>query len=472
MSTARSVAKNTFSIAFSNIAAKIIAILIAVYMARYLGVEDFGKYNFIITYLLLFGFIAGFGLDSVVIRDISKNPTEARRIMSNAVVIRILTSLVAILLAIIAIRVLQYPADMIFYVQLVSAVLLVQGLSYLFESLFQANMKMEYATVSIIVPKVIFAVAIYYLITNNFGLTQILLAYLFSELTRTIISFMYSQKILKYRLQIERVTCKDLIRKSLPFVLGYGLFMLYHRFDILMLSMMKGDVAVGLYSAAYKLTESLLFIPGALAATLMPVMAKQFDRDKDKLNYTYKLGIRYILMLILPITIGGAILGDRIISTVYGEEFLNSIVVFKVLTITIIFNSLTSIQTAVLVAANKQQLNNISVSACAVLNIILNLLLIPQYSYAGAAIATLISVVVLYLFGFYFVHRIFRMQPLNLESFKYVLASIAMGIVVVRLETDLVTQIMAGAIIYVFFVLLLKGFTRSDLAAMKNLKRR
>jgi O-antigen/teichoic acid export membrane protein len=472
MSTARSVAKNTFSIAFSNIAAKIIAILIAVYLARYLGVEDFGKYNFIITYLMLFGFIAGFGLDSVVIRDISKNPTEARRIMSNAVVIRILTSLIAILLAIIAIRVLQYPADTIFYIQLVSAVLLAQGLSYLFESLFQANMKMEYATVSIIVPKIIFAIAIYYLIRNNFGLAQILLAYLFSELARTIISFTYSQKILKYRLQIERVTCKDLIRKSLPFVLGYGLFMLYHRFDILMLSMMKGDAAVGLYSAAYKLTESLLFIPGALAATLMPVMAKQFDRDKDKLNYTYKLGIRYILMMILPITIGGVILGDRIISTVYGEEFLNSIVVFKVLTFTIIFNSLTSIQTAVLVAANKQQLNNISVSACAVLNIILNLLLIPQYSYAGAAVATLISVVFLYLFGFYFVHHNFRIQPLDMESFKYVLASIAMGIVVLQLETNLVTQIIAGAIIYVFFVLLLKGFTRSDLAVIRNLKRR
>jgi O-antigen/teichoic acid export membrane protein len=331
---------------------------------------------------------------------------------------------------------------------------------------------MEYATVSIIVPKIIFAIAIYYLIRNNFGLAQILLAYLFSELARTIISFTYSQKILKYRLQIERVTCKDLIRKSLPFVLGYGLFMLYHRFDILMLSMMKGDAAVGLYSAAYKLTESLLFIPGALAATLMPVMAKQFDRDKDKLNYTYKLGIRYILMMILPITIGGVILGDRIISTVYGEEFLNSIVVFKVLTFTIIFNSLTSIQTAVLVAANKQQLNNISVSACAVLNIILNLLLIPQYSYAGAAVATLISVVFLYLFGFYFVHHNFRIQPLDMESFKYVLASIAMGIVVLQLETNLVTQIIAGAIIYVFFVLLLKGFTRSDLAVIRNLKRR
>lgn len=472
MSTVRSVFKNTFFISFSSITVKIIALFISVYLARYLGVEDFGKYNFIITYLMLFGFIATFGLDSVIIRDISKNPTEATRIMSNALTIRILTSVIAIFFAIVVIRTLKYPADTIFFIHLISSVLLFQGLGYLFESFFQAKMKMEYAALSIIASKLIFAISVYYIIINNFGLTEILMAYLLSELTRAIISFICSQKILKYRLQLEIITFKNLIQKSLPFVLGYGLFMLYHRFDILMLSMMKGDAAVGLYSAAYKLTESLLFIPGALAATLMPVMAKQFDRDKDKLNYTYKLGIRYILMMILPITIGGVILGDRIISTVYGEEFLNSIVVFKVLTFTIIFNSLTSIQTAVLVAANKQQLNNISVSACAVLNIILNLLLIPQYSYAGAAVATLISVVFLYLFGFYFVHHNFRIQPLDMESFKYVLASIAMGIVVLQLETNLVTQIIAGAIIYVFFVLLLKGFTRSDLAVIRNLKRR
>ncbi|MDY0385782.1 MAG: flippase [Methanolobus sp.] len=470
MTTARSVAKNTFFVAFSNITAKIIAFIIAIYLAKYLGVEDFGKYNFIITYLLLFGFIAGFGLDSVVIRDISKKPDEAQQIMSNATVIRILTSLMAMLLAIITIRALKYPADTIFYIQLISAILLVQGLSYLFESLFQAKMKMEYAALSIIVPKIVFIISLYWIIKNNFGLTQILLAYLFSEFTRTLISFIYSKKILKYRLQIDRVTFKDLFHKSLPFVIGYGLLILYNRFDILMLSIMQDDFAVGYYAAAYKLTESVLFIPGALAATLMPVMARHFDINKEKLNYMYLVGVKYILMLILPVSIGGVVLGNEIIYMIYKEEFANSTLVFKILTFTIIFNSLISIQTALLVATNKQRLNNISISACAIINIILNLILIPQYSYIGAGIATLISVVGLYLFGFYFINRDLMIQPLNRELFKYVVASIVMGVVVIDVNMHLIFQIITGVIAYVLTVLMLKGFDREDIKLIKNLK--
>lgn len=470
MNTARSVAKNTFFISFSSITAKIIALLIAVYLARYLGVGDYGKYNFIITYLMLFGFIANFGLDSVVIREISKNFTDARIIMSNASVIRILTSLIAILLAIIVIRVLKYPDDTIFYIQLISTVLLMQGLSYLFESFFQAKMKMEYSAVSIIVSKIIFFLAVYYMIRNNLGLTGTLLAYLFSELTRTIISFIYSKKVLKYGLQFERIICSGLIKKSLPFVFGYGLFMLYNRFDILMLSMIQGDIAVGFYSAAYKLTESLLFIPSALAATLMPVMAKQYDINNEKLSNTYNLGVKYILMLILPITIGGIILGDQIIYLVYEAEFSNSIMVFKVLIFTIIFNSLISLQTALLVAANKQQLNNISVSACAVLNIILNLILIPQYGYFGAGIATLISAVSLYLFGFYFIHHNIGIVPFNVKLVKYIIASIGMGIILIQVHANVIIQVIIGIVAYISLLLLFEVFSIGNLSLIKKLK--
>jgi O-antigen/teichoic acid export membrane protein len=182
------------------------------------------------------------------------------------------------------------------------------------------------------------------------------------------------------------------------------------------------------------------------------------------------VGVKYILMLILPVSIGGVVLGNEIIYMMYKEEFANSTLVFKILTFTIIFNSLISIQTALLVATNKQRLNNISISACAIINIILNLILIPQYSYIGAGIATLISVVGLYLFGFYFINRDLMIQPLNRELFKYVVASIVMGVVVIDVNMHLIFQIITGVIAYVLTVLMLKGFDREDIKLIKNLK--
>lgn len=470
MTTARAIVRSTFFISFSGIAAKILAFIIAIYLARYLGVEEFGKYNFIISYFLLFGFIAGFGLDSVVIRDISKNPAEAQRTMGNALVIRIITSFLAIFLANILIYALKTSNDTIFYIRVTSLILLAQGLSYLFESLFQAKIKMEYAAISIVVPKFMYLIATFYLISRDAELIQILFIYVLSEFMRTLISFFYSNKVLQYNMQFDQRTFKSLLQKSLPFVVGYGLLVLYNRFDILMLSIMQGDIAVGYYAAAYRITESVLFVPGALAATLMPIMAKHFDCNKKKIEYMYELGTKYILMLILPIITGGLLLGDEIIFYIYGSDFFNSIFVFKVLTLTILFNSLISIQSALLVAANKQQLNNISISLCAIINVLLNLIMIPKYSYVGAGVATLLSVICLYILSSYFILRHIQIHSIKLMFMKYIFASIVMGIVLTTLNIHLLIKIALGFILYIILVFFLKGFNRNDIELLKNKK--
>lgn len=471
MSITRNVLKNTFFITFSSIATKIIAFLVAICLARHLGVEYFGKYNFVITYLMMFGFVASFGLEPVVIRETSRDPSLIDKIMDNSILIRFVTSVIAILLAIIFIKIMKFPADATFYVILTSGVLLFQGLSSLVESLFQSQLKMEYTAVSWILSKIIFGLLVLLVILQEGGLIGIFLAYFASEVSRTFISFIYSKKFSNFSFNLEIKVCKNLVKESLPFVLGYGLFVLYNRFDILMLSKMQGDLAVGFYSAAYKLTEPLLFLPSALATTLMPVMANLFVRDKDKLNYTYNLGTKYIFMLMLPITIGGFLLSDEIISIIYKQAFINSSLVFKILTVTIIFNSLNSIQTALLMSTNKQQLNNLSVSICAALNIILNFILIPKYSYVGAGVATLISLVCLYLLGFYFIHKHFAIQPFNKEFVKSMAATIAMGFLIMKINLHLVHLVVFGGIVYTILIFSLNGFNKTDIEVFKKLKK-
>jgi O-antigen/teichoic acid export membrane protein len=467
MGAAIHVIKNTFSIAFSNIAAKVIAFLITIYLAKYLGVENFGKYTFIITYLMLFSFIVGFGLDPVVIRDISRKDYLANKIMGNAIIIRIITSLISVLLAIIGIHALHYPSETIYYTQIASVALIFQGISYLIESLFQAKLKMHFSAISLITSKIIYALMLYYIMKNNLNLTQIFVAYILSEMIRMLISYFYSKRLLNFELQFDFNFCKDLIRQASPFILGYGLSALYNRFDIVMLSILQGDIAVGFYSAAYKLTESVLFLPGALASTLMPILAKKYIDDKENYRNIYNLGNKYIFMLLFPISIGGVVLGNEIISTIYTDDFSNSVLVFQILTFTIIFNSLNYMQITGLVASNLQNLNNLSISICTILNIVLNILLIPSYSYIGAGIATLISVICLYMFGFYFVHKRLNLQPLNSEYIKYIAASIAMGYIIHNIQIYILYKIILGMIIYIIIILLLKGFDKHDLQLLK-----
>lgn len=469
MSSAKKVARNTSFIVAGEIVVKLVTLAITIYLAKYLGVADFGKYVFIITFLMFFGVISGFGLDQVVIRDIARNMAKTNEIINNALFIRIITSFVAITLAIITIRILNYPDDVVFFVTVTSIILLFQGISYLIESLFQSNLKMEFSAIAIIISKIVFALLVFLLIWNKGSLLHILFAFIFSESLRMIIGIGFSNRFTVINRRINSDTCKYLLKEAMPFIAAYALFIIYYRIDIVMLSYLKGDIAVGYYSAAYKLTDPLIFLPGALASTLMPVMSRQYALQKEKVKTTYLLGSKYILALMLPITIGVFLLSGRIIDLLYGQDFVKSTIALQILSLTIIFNSLNSIQSSLLMSTNRQKFNTIAIGVCCILNIALNILLIPQYSYMGAASATLICVIVLFLIEFAFVYSNMNFHLISRESAKAIVSAFAMGGMLQYFSNfDMVYIIVAGILSYMLIMFALKGFSRQDVELIKR----
>lgn len=473
MSTAHDVAKNTSFIVIGNVGVRFIAIFISIYLARYLGVTEFGKYTFVTTYFMFFTFIGGFGLDQVVIRDIARDYSTTNQIFNNAFFIRIATSIIAMLLSILGIYALNYPTDTIFYVLLTSVILLFQGLSSLIESLFQSYLKMEYSSIAVIASKSFFALLVFFILFTRGSLTHILFAFVVSEAARTLISYIYSKKFVNIKIDINLKMWNYLLKESLPFVIGYGLYIIYYRIDVLMLSMLQGDTSVGFYSAAYKLTDPLLFLPAALASTLMPVMSKQYLSEKHRLKDTYLRSVKYIVTLMLPIVIGIYLLSEDIINLLYGSSFSGSIVALQILVGTIIFNSLNSIQTSLLTSTNRQKLTTLAIGACCILNIILNLVLIPDYSYIGASFATLISVIALFLIEFFFVYETLSIHYLNKDLIKPVMASGVMGLILIKLpEINIFVLIIAGIITYTVSIFIFRVFSKSDLELFLRTARR
>jgi O-antigen/teichoic acid export membrane protein len=427
MNTARKIATNTTFILFGNIVVKALALLISINLARYLGVEYFGEYNFVIAYLSFFIFVANFGLDSILIRDLSRKKFDVDIFVSNVLMIRILTCSFSIILSITIVNFLGYPAETIMHVSLLSLILMFQGLSYLFESVFHSNLKMYYSSISMVISKLFFALAVFVLIMMGYPLISFLYAYIVAEFIRALISIYYSKKFVRIRMHIDAELWKYLLKECMPFIVGYALFIIYYRIDILMLSKMEGNLAVGYYSAAYKLTDPLLFIPGAFASVLMPIMARKYMSDRMGLEEVYSIGSKYILQLMFPISIFLHFFSEDLIHLLYTDSYYASIYTLKILSFTIVINSLNSIQNSLLVASDRQKLNTMSVGVCCIFNIVLNLVLIPIYSYNGAAIATLISVLFLFLIQFLFIRNGLSLLPLSKHSYVIALMSLFMG---------------------------------------------
>ena len=452
-----------------DLSVKIISFFLMVFLARYFSTEDFGTYNFVITYIMLFGVISGFGLDSVIIRDIARNSTITTKIISNALSVRIFTSICSIIIAITFIHLMNIPPTTILYVSITSLVLICQNLSYLYESLFKAKLKMEYYTISIIITRIIYGLLIFAVIFLEGNLIYIFFALIFSELVRACIGYIYSRKFTKAIPELDSDCLKYLMKNAIPFIMSSAFLVIYYRIDVVMLSILAGDISVGLYSAAYRLTDPLLFLPSAIAASLLPVMSRQYIKKKNTIQSTFTKGIKYTLILMLPIIISIFFISQKIINLVYGLDYSDSVIALQILIWALLFNSISSIQSSTLIAVNKQKLNAISIGICCLINIILNLLLIPEYSYIGAALATLVCVIILLFIQFYFLSG-------NISTNKYkmflrpFLSAVLMGFVVYNLyDYNQFFSLIAGVLVYILSIVFLKSLTQEDLDIFREL---
>ncbi|MCK5019646.1 MAG: polysaccharide biosynthesis C-terminal domain-containing protein, partial [Candidatus Peribacteraceae bacterium] len=191
---------------------------------------------------------------------------------------------------------------------------------------------------------------------------------------------------------------------------------------------------------------------------------------KESLKIAYHHSFKILFYLGLPLSIGVFMVADEIILFFYGAEFVNSIVALKILAWDILLKFLYLCSSFILISTDKQKQMTIIVIVAALLNIILNLFLIPSYSYIGSGIATLITECFLLIIYLYI-----NMRDSIIPNFKNFLFQpiIASGVMAYFLwhftEIQLVLKILIAIFIYFALLVVLKGFSREDFQIFKLL---
>jgi O-antigen/teichoic acid export membrane protein len=215
----------------------------------------------------------------------------------------------------------------------------------------------------------------------------------------------FSRRFVKPQFKIERSLVKKIMREALPIAVSTVFVMIYFRIDTVMLSFLKTDTDVGLYSAAYRLTEALTFIPSVLMISIYPVMSKYFHEKNEAFNYIYTMSFKLLFASGLLLATVITFLSEDIILEIYGSEYYGSITALQVLiwaTSIMFVNQLVS--STYIASGNQNVMAKISVFA-ALFNIGLNLTLIPLYSYTGASIATFITEFLVMVYGIHWIDR-------------------------------------------------------------------
>lgn len=471
MSDVQRVAKNTFALFIMQIVASILSFLLGIFIARNLGDIGLGKYSFAYTFVFFFAIFLDLGYNMLLIRDVSRDKSKVNKYVSNLLSFRLISSLIVFLFIILIINLMGYPSDTKNIVYLFAFYIILDSFSYIYKMTFRAFERMEYeAAISISsnILRVSLALVVIFL---GYGLIVVGLVFIFSSIFDFLIStIICEKKFVKSITEFDFSFFKSTIKIALPLVMISIFSTIFVSADTVMLSILKGDAVVGWYNAAYNLVLGLRIIPQLFVSALFPTLSYYYVTSRKSLKVVYEKYFRYLLILGLPIALGATLLSEKIILFIYGSEFMNSIIALQILSWDILLIFLYTILGCFLVAIDRQNDMVIAILVTAIINVIINIILIPHYSYIGAAAATVASETILLGYYFYLVSKYIVVLPIHKILVKPFIALIVMAIFLLFFSwLGFFIIVIFSIIVYFSTLYLIRGISKDDVALIKEI---
>lgn len=370
-----------------------VGLLVMVWVARYLGPQQFGLFNFATAFVGLFGAVAGLGLQSIVVRDIVRDPTCKEETLGTAAVLQLCGGALAYGLILGAIFWLR-PEDAMakWLVAILGSMMLFKTSEvalYWFESQVLSKYTVWVQNGSFLV----FAAVKIALIFGNapllaFAWATVAEGALFALL---LLAMLGVHGLGLSKLTVSLTTAKALLADSWPLLLSGLAIATYMKVDQIMLGQMLGDEAVGIYSAATRISEVWYFIPMMIVASVFPAMLEAKKQSEalyqQRFQHLYDLMVWLSVAVALPMTF----LAGPVVVFLYGPAYgaAGTVLAIHVWASVFVFLGVASSQW--FVAENRQILSFQRTLLGLVINIVLNYILIPQFGAAGSAYATVLS---------------------------------------------------------------------------------
>lgn len=471
MSTVQRITKNIAITGLSQLTISILGFVYVIAIARYLGEGEFGKYNFALYYATFFVIIADPGISNFIIREIARNKELTNEYVTNASLIKSLTSLITFGIIVASINLMHYPQNTKLIVYLFGIYTILTSFSSTFRSVYQAFEQMQFTAAVDVVKQLILMIGALTVIYSKAGLLELAYCYVLTGIIDVLLNFIFLRTVQNIKPKLNLALWKPMIIKAFPFGLNSFFSVFFFKIDTFMLSVIKGDIEVGIYSAAYTPLLALSTVTSyMITSAIYPVMSKNFVHHKDSLELITVSIARYIIIIGLPISVGCLVLADRLINLFYADQYSASIFVFQILALFIPLRLISGVTGTLLTSIDKQNIRTFSVALCAIINIALNAVMIPKLGSTGAAISTVVSELCLYIIFLVFIHKYYKNLEIKEHFIKPLIASLLMGFFIVTIpKLNLYVLITISAIFYSVVLLFLGTFNQGDRNLFKQI---
>ncbi len=406
----RNIFKQVSWLFLAQILIRAVGFFYTVFLARSLGVTDFGLYTVALSYFSIISSFADFGINRFLIREVSIDKSMAAELLCNVVILRL--SFTSVLFAIFATVLYLFDPDKmrVSLVLLATLAILPQSVALTFDAIFVAIQKLQFSALALFISSMATALAGLLLINRGFGSMGAINALIFGQLIYlfSLTVFLYKQKILVMS-KIEVSIIKKALTGSLPYGLLGVLGLLYFRTDSILLSYMKGSYEAGIYGVAYRFLEAIIFIPSSLALAIFPTMTKLHYGNLAEMKKLYKKILKLMTVLGIITALGCIFVLPEIIK-LFLPNYFKAIDIIRVLSLSIPFIFVYVPLSQIILTSDKYLKSLVLISIGTLFfNILLNLIYIPQYGSLGAALITVISDVLSFIIVLLFIRiKIFK----------------------------------------------------------------
>lgn len=408
MSLTKTIAYNTIVQIIGRFLNLIISFSSVALLTRYLGVIGYGEYTTAFALVNLFAVLTDLGFFTTLVRELSIGRHTKEKIVNNILTLRSVVALVVFTLAVIIAQFIpSYSADVKRGVIFAALAIFALTLNQTLVGVFQANFRMDKAVLGDFLGRAVTLALIFFGIRHHASLQQIIAYYIVGNSANLLLTIALSSLYIKFRLAFDWPFWKYTLRTtiSLGFLLIIG--MVNFRNDMVFLGFFKSAKDVGIYGAAYKMFDQLIVLPSMFLGTTLPAIATLIVQKSERLTAALQKSFNFLFAMAAPTAVFGIFYSREIINFIAGRDFtsastislaghpITAVTAFQILMLNIILIFIGNLTNYTIIAANQQKRLLLPNLLFMLVNIVLNIIFIPRYSYLAAALTTFITEVLL-----------------------------------------------------------------------------
>jgi len=478
MTLSSKIAANAFIQIVNKIISTILSLITIALVARHLGISGFGQYTTAITYASFFAIVADLGLTLSASQLISKPGVNENKILSNLMLLRVVSAIGIISIAPLSALFVPYDETIRTGILLSALSLIFVAFNQIFVAIFQKNLRTDKISLAETISRIFMLGATVWTIKAGFGLYGILAVNIFTGFFSFALHYFFSRDYAKVKLEYDRIYWLMIIKQTWPLALTIALNLIYLKADTLLLSLIQrpskiGIIEeVGIYGAAYKVIDVLATIPFMLGGIILPIMTRLWhDNDKKGFAGILQKSFEIMMLFSIPIVFGTHFFSKEIMTLIAGPEFADSGLILNYLVFANLAIFFGNMFAHAIVAIEKQRETIIAYILTALTALAGYILLIPRFSYFGAAWTTIYSEAFIAFASLYIIREHTGFFPDMRIILKSIAASLVMTVEIILLQPfahSIFIAIPAAMLTYTIAIYLFRGIKKEDLRNIFN----